>query len=113
MKTALLLFALCLIAAAQTPGTSGAGGAGTEVLKPKFEPSEIQKLRLENAQLKLKLTIATTVQAAQNEYNQRMAEFNAVCETIKTENKWTAKATCDPSTLQVSLPVEPTKPASK
>lgn len=71
-----------------------------------LEPNETQKLRLENAQLRLQLAV-NQLRPAQQQYQQRLLEFFEMCDQVKKENRWDKAVTCSPETLQFSPPPPP------
>lgn len=66
---------------------------------PTYEPSEIQRLKLENAQLKL-LVIALQIQPLEQKRQEQYSALLQACEAIRKENKWPENVKCDPATLK-------------
>lgn len=83
--------------------------AAEEKAKPPYIPSEVQKLKLENAQLRAGIA-QRDLTAAQHAWNAAAGEFRAACDAIKKENSWPEDVTCDLQTLKVTEP--PPKPAA-
>jgi hypothetical protein len=89
----------CFLALSQAPATP-----------PKLEPTETQKLKLENAQLRAQVARDRADQAA-NAYNATIAAFFEMCNQVKKENGWDAGVTCNISTLAFSPPKPTPSPA--
>jgi hypothetical protein len=73
--------------------------------KPKFEPSDIQHLKLENIQLKAKLAQQSWSTKAYQlpEFTAANAALTALqqeCTKVVQENKWPASVSCNVDTLQ-------------
>lgn len=64
-----------------------------------YEPSEIQKLRLENAQLKL-VVVALQIQPLEQKRQEQLAALSELCAAIVKENHWPDNVKCDPATLK-------------
>lgn len=64
-----------------------------------------QKLSLENAQLKLKLAYMT-LQQGQNEFQQKMKDFDAACQVIAKDHKLAAGTRCNPDNLEFVAPAK-------
>jgi predicted O-linked N-acetylglucosamine transferase (SPINDLY family) len=70
-----------------------------------YEPSEIQRLKLENERYKL-IIIALQIAPLEQQRKEQLATLNQLCETIRKENKWPDNIKCDLSTLKFA-PVPP------
>lgn len=71
--------------------------------KPKYEPSELQKLRLQIKQKDAQMA-QQNVQIANANFQQVMAVLNAEVKAVEKENKW-------PDTLQIDFNTMEFKPA--
>lgn len=89
MQKYLILF-LCFLSS---------GSAQTKPAAPVYEPTEIQRLRLENAQLRVQL-IGTAIQPLQQRYQEQLMILAKLCEEVRKENKWPQDIECDVRTLQ-------------
>src|SRR5271163_2427988 len=76
---------------------------------PPFIPNEVQKLKLENAQLRAGIA-QRDLTAAQRAWNEMAAAFQSTCKEIKTENNWPEDLTCDLQSLQFTEPVSKSVP---
>lgn len=76
-----------------------------------YVPSEIQRLKLENAQLKLAL-IGAQIQPLQAKWQEQMAVLGQLCEAVRKENKWPENVKCDAGTLKFAEAAQP-RPAGQ
>lgn len=79
-------------------------------------PSESQKLKLENAQLKARISLIEA-QGAASRFAEIRKAFDTTCAEVIKENKWPEGATCNPDSLAIVppevkavAPVAPTTP---
>ena len=98
--------------------------ATAEAKGPPYIPSEVQKLKLENAQLRAGIA-QRDLTAAQKAWNEAAAALNAEAAAIKKENGWPDDVAFDFQTLRFSpapagqrdkdtpAPSPPAKPESK
>jgi hypothetical protein len=84
---------LCVAASQDKPPV------GPPAPTPAYEPSEGQRLKLENAQLKA-LVIALQIQPLEQKRQEQVKALSDLCETIRKENKWPDNIKCDLSTLK-------------
>jgi len=85
-----------------------AQGAGPHSLVP----TETQRLKLENAQLKARLAVAD-VQAAQRRYGDAMTALSETGNEVIRENKWPPETQFDIDKLTFAVPHAPVKVESK
>ena len=84
--------------------------------KPKFTPTEIQLLKLQNKQKDALLAksrleaLQTAVQNAQKDFQDSMKALGDEAEAVKKENGWPKEVNFDPNTVSFS---EPAKEAKK
>ena len=79
----------------------------------KFEPSEVQKLKLENAQLRAGIA-QRDLTAAQKAWNEAAAALNAEAAAIKKENGWPDDLAFDFQSLKFTpAPPKPEKEEKK
>jgi hypothetical protein len=97
-----LIFAVASAIAQQSahgaPGSSTASRDRSTALLT-YEPSELQKLRLENAQLKL-VVVALQIQPLEQKRQEQLAALSELCQAIVKENHWPDNVKCDPATLK-------------
>ena len=74
-----------------------------EVKGPPYIPSEVQKLKLENAQLRAGIA-QRDLTAAQKAWNEAAAALNAEAAAIKKENGWPDDLAFDFQSLKFTLP---------
>jgi predicted FMN-binding regulatory protein PaiB len=79
---------------------------------PDFALTEVQKLRLENLQLKAKLKQNEASQA-QATFQQALSELVATANSVKEANKWPNDTEFNLDTLTFSAPPPPAKPEAK
>jgi len=82
-----------------------------------WTPTENQRLRIENKQLKAGL-VQREFSSVQQRWNDAVAALNAECAAVVKENEWPPDLTCDIQTLQFKEKEKPatppiTKPAKK
>lgn len=66
-----------------------------------YEPSELQRLKLENAQQKI-IIIALQIQPLEQKRQEQIAALSQLCETIRKENHWPDDVKCEPASLKFS-----------
>jgi hypothetical protein len=80
--------------------------------KPKFEPTEIQSLRLQIRQRDAQIAQKDLFTANQR-FQLTLGELQAEAQKIKTENKWPADVRFNPDTLVFEEPPKPAEPPKK
>ena len=75
--------------------------ADTPTPQPKL--SEVEELRLSNAQMKLKLAFAT-MQQQQAQFQELLNGFNGECEKVVKEHKLPEGTRCNPDNLSFVFP---------
>lgn len=101
-------------AAAQSP-TVSAGNLGAKMIEKNtrdFVPTEMQRLKLENLQLKAKLAQADQAKA-QAKFQGAVSELYSYSNDVRAENKWGEEVTFDIDSLKYSGPPQKESPAKK
>lgn len=86
--------------------------ATAQTIEKKYEPTEVQLLKLQVKQKDAQLA-QMNLQQAQARFTQALNDLNAEGEHIKTENKWPAELKFSVDNLQFTMPPPPPVPAKK
>lgn len=86
-------------AIAEKQGGAGASPTTEAAVPNEYVPSEVQKLKLENAQLKL-VVVALQIQPLEQKRQEQLAALSELCQAIVKENHWPDNMKCDPATLK-------------
>ena len=99
INAAVGVVAVTFMALAQQPGAPPS----------KYQPSEVQVLKLKVKQLEA-LNAGKDFQAAQQIYQQKMSALTEQAQQIETENKWPTTLAFDPNSLTFNERPEPPAP---
>lgn len=85
---------------------AGPPAEAAQVAAPTYEPSELQRLKLENAQQKI-IIIALQIQPLEQKRQEQLVALAQLCEAVRKENHWPENVKCNPSTLKFALEAPP------